>query len=73
MITPSLLLEWQAHPASKKLIKKIQEEIDGRIANLANGASLGDRCEQRTAKLVGEIQALYFVLNIDLKEEEDGK
>lgn len=74
MITTSLLLEWHEHPVSKKLIKRLKEEIDHKLASLANGATLGDRCEQKTARYVGEINGLYLALNLDLKEEEeDGK
>lgn len=58
--------EWEANPVTKEVMGVIRQAQNQYIMDLASGQTLGDSTE--TAKFVGIIEGLNFLLNIQYED-----
>ena len=72
VLTKDELVEWFLHPVTKKVRHKIDMEVIDAQARLGNGCTLDsesvDRTAIRTAREVGLIEGLMFLVNIEADE-----
>lgn len=70
MISYSQVLEWREHPVTRQQIRLIQEIHQRDLTHLAKGYTLGTNVDQNTARLVGFLEALQVVLDLELHAED---
>ena len=63
--------EWKSHPVTAEVLKEVGVMRDNLKETLATGATLGS--EIHTAQVVGNIEGLNQLLNIEFEEASDGE
>ena len=61
--------EWKSHPVTVEVLKEVDNLRDDLKEALASGTTLGD--EVLTARMVGNIEGLNQILNIEYEEAGD--
>ena len=75
-ITKEQFGEWKEHPITKEIFKEIEILKKGLLEQLGTGSTIGyDAAEThgRTSKVVGQIDGLNQLLNIDFADNPDTK
>ena len=71
--------QWLGHPATKQVLKKVEEEAKRVAMSMAKGATLcgneqattADATLEKTAKNVGLCKGLFFAFTIDFSKAKD--
>ena len=68
--------EWREHPITKEIFDALRETRDMDVQSLVDGGTLATdmgETAQLTARIVGKIQGINQILDIDFEEEEQEK
>ena len=75
-ISKEFMLEWLQHPVTKKVIKELSQAREDFRQVLTEGGMLDmtstEKTALQTARTVGRIEGLNLLLEIDIKENENG-
>lgn len=72
-ITKEQFAEWRNSAVTKEVMKLIEEQRDDIVAFLANGGTLNKSATISTDFVVGRIQGLNELLNIEYEESTEEK
>ena len=74
MITKEGFEEWKANPLTIEILEKVSETKEGLEEHLAAGGTLGPTADEThglTSRMVGHIEGLNQILNIEFKDGEE--
>jgi len=75
-ISPEQLANWKEHPVTVIILNLVREEREKLYKILGDGGTLctdsADSTQAQTSMMIGNIQGLTFLLNIQFEDEANG-
>lgn len=74
-ITVEQFVEWKEHPVTKEVFAKVKETKDELVEQLAEGRTIAHNADVThglTSKVIGQIEGLNQLLNIEFVESFKG-